>query len=58
VPYWWDKKPESLAATVYNQRPDLFTEKPTSPSIPVNPPIVRQLKTESKQEIFPTFLRI
>ena len=28
VPYWWDRKISSLAATVYNVRPDLFIVKP------------------------------
>ena len=38
VPYWWDKKISSLAATVYNQRPELFKEKPLGTPIPFNPP--------------------
>ena len=38
VPYWWDRKLSSLAATVYNTRPDLFTEKPKGEPIPFNPP--------------------
>ena len=36
VPYWWDKKYSSLAATVYSQRPDLFTEKPKGDPIPLH----------------------
>ena len=28
VPYWWDRKSESLASTIYESRPDLFKEKP------------------------------
>jgi hypothetical protein len=35
VPYWWDRKYESLQATVYSQRPDLFYEKPTGKPIPI-----------------------
>ena len=38
VPYWWDRKMSSLAATVYNTRPDLFTEKPQGNPIPLNIP--------------------
>jgi ATP-dependent DNA ligase len=38
VPYWWDRKYESLAATIYSKRPDLFTEKPKLPPIPETPP--------------------
>jgi hypothetical protein len=38
VPYWWDRKSESLAATIYSQRPELFTEKPTASPIPLAPP--------------------
>jgi ATP-dependent DNA ligase len=37
VPYWWDKTHSSLAATIYNQRPDLFTEQPKGVPIPSNP---------------------
>jgi hypothetical protein len=53
VPYWWDRKNESLAATVYNQRPDLFTEQPTGTAIPLAPPVnVQQnVKMESKEYI-------
>jgi hypothetical protein len=42
VPYWWDRKYDSLAATIYSQRPDLFTEKPTGQPIPLNPPSEHQ----------------
>ena len=38
VPYWWDRKLSSLAATVYNTRPDLFTEQPKGKPIPLIPP--------------------
>ena len=37
VPFWWDRKYESLAATIYSQRPDLFTIPPTSKPIPTHP---------------------
>jgi ATP-dependent DNA ligase len=38
VPYWWNKKYESLAATVFNQRPDLFAERPMGTPIPLTIP--------------------
>ncbi len=28
VPYWWDKKQESLEATIYEQRPELINKLP------------------------------
>ena len=37
VPYWWDKTVESLSATIYNARPDLFDSKPQGSPIPSNP---------------------
>jgi vancomycin resistance protein YoaR len=48
VPYWWDRKYESLEATVYNQRPDLFTEQPTGKPIPLSAPSDQEkIKSES-----------
>ena len=38
IPYWWDRKFESLQATIYNERPDLFKQKPSSKAIPDIPP--------------------
>ena len=38
VPYWWDRKLPSLAATVYNVKPDLFEVKPQGTAIPDSPP--------------------
>ena len=38
IPYWWDKKTDSLSATIYKLRPDLFNVKPTSKPIPLSPP--------------------
>ena len=35
MPHWWDRKLSSLAATVYNARPDLFDEKPQGKPIPL-----------------------
>lgn len=37
MPYGWDRKIDSLAATIYNERPDLFTEKPQGEPIPLSP---------------------
>jgi ATP-dependent DNA ligase len=34
VPYWWDDTFESLCATIYNHRPDLFLEPPMGTPIP------------------------
>ena len=38
IPYWWDRKYSSLAATVYSARPDLFTEKPQGIPIAIEAP--------------------
>ena len=37
VPFWWNKKSESLASTVYDVRPDLFSETPIANPIPSSP---------------------
>jgi hypothetical protein len=51
VPYWWDRTFDSLAATVYSQRPDLFTEKPNGIPIPTSPNTEEQKPTNtSKRE--------
>ena len=34
IPYWWDKRFETLVATVHAQRPDLFTGTPIADPIP------------------------
>jgi ATP-dependent DNA ligase len=47
VPYWWDRKIQSLAATIYSQRPELLTEKPTSAPIPLSPPATHKKEIES-----------
>ena len=47
VPYWWDRKPESLAASIYNVRPDLFEVEPQGKPIPLNPPTKSASKTNS-----------
>lgn len=55
VPYWWDQKYESLAATVYSQRPDLFKDTegniymppvPTGDPIPLVPPSLRSQQND------------
>ncbi len=39
VPYWWDRKYESLEATIYKQRPELLKDrKITEQPIPSDPP--------------------
>lgn len=40
IPYWWNLRKESLAATIFQNRPDLFPSSfvPTSPPIPTTPP--------------------
>jgi hypothetical protein len=39
IPYWWDKKYESLEATIYDQRPELLSRIPVTSPIPPNEPI-------------------
>jgi ATP-dependent DNA ligase len=48
VPYWWDRKFDSLQATIYSQRPDLFTEKPKGTAIPQSP-AGETLRSQSKR---------
>ena len=42
VPYWWNRQYSSLASTVYEQRPDLFNEKPSADVIPKEPPVLNK----------------
>ena len=50
IPYWWDRQFESLYATVYNKRPDLFSTLPTEKPIPLTPPTPRsKLRNKSKK---------
>jgi hypothetical protein len=50
VPFWWDRKYSSLSATVYSQRPDLFSEPPKGTPIPTSPPSMQQaLKIEKNK---------
>jgi hypothetical protein len=38
IPFWWDRKQSSLAATIHSQRPDLFPEVPMGTPIPIEEP--------------------
>eukprot|EP00026_Physarum_polycephalum_P002910 Phypoly_transcript_02919.p1 GENE.Phypoly_transcript_02919~~Phypoly_transcript_02919.p1 ORF type:complete len:813 (+),score=74.97 Phypoly_transcript_02919:109-2547(+) len=38
VPCWWDGTASSLQASLYFQRPDLFSERPVGRPIPLEPP--------------------
>jgi hypothetical protein len=49
IPYWWDRKYESLAATVYSQRPDLFKEKPKGKIIPNTDPSPQVPKSDNSE---------
>ena len=52
IPYWWDRRYESLISTVYNHRPDLFTQKPTFDPIPLSPPSEhQQLATRNESKL-------
>jgi hypothetical protein len=44
VPYWWDRKYESLVATVYSQSPDLFRDIPKGDPIPKEEPKEKSLE--------------
>ena len=47
VPYWWDLKVNSLKATIYSYRPELFTIPPTAPAIPQEmPTLLRGSRTK------------
>ena len=57
VPYWWDRKVESLKATIYEQRPDLITTKPQGVPIPKEEPVVtKQEKSDSKYFKYNTYV--
>ncbi len=49
VPYWWDRKVTSLAATIYNSRPDLFAEKPTGNPIPLTRPPQKEVTKQTSK---------
>jgi hypothetical protein len=44
IPFWWDRKYESLASTIYSHRPDLFSEPPRGTPIPLTEPVFQKLK--------------
>jgi hypothetical protein len=48
VPYWWNRKYESLAASIYRKRPDLFSEKQMGTTIP--PSLIESQKYLSKNQ--------
>jgi hypothetical protein len=56
IPYWWDRKSESLKATFYQQRPDLFPNKPNGIPIPNSEPAVTKTQTESKKKMRMLFI--
>ena len=49
VPYWWDKKFSSLEATIYNERPDFFAERPPGQPIPTVKPAIPQSSDKGMQ---------
>ena len=48
IPYWWDRKYESLQASIYSQRPDLFAEKPKGTPISTIEPKVTEIKQSNE----------
>jgi hypothetical protein len=50
VPFWWDRKRESLAATIFSHRPDLFAKQPRGNPIPL---IRTETHKVNKESIFP-----
>ena len=55
VPFWWDRKLDSLAATVYNMRPDLFDAQPQGKAIPLSPPKEENYTSKTKSKPIPNF---
>jgi ATP-dependent DNA ligase len=49
IPYWWNRKRDSLEATIYTNRPDLFQSKPRGLPIPTDKPTSSQ-KIKSSSE--------
>ena len=47
MPYWWNRKADSLAATIYRARPDVFASKPEAFPIPYNPPSKNEVTSQS-----------
>ena len=52
VPYWWDRRMSSLAATVYNIRPDLFKEKPEGIAISATAPGEETAKSSNSKTFY------
>jgi ATP-dependent DNA ligase len=52
VPYWWNKKRDSLAATIHDKRPDLLYSK--GPNIPQIEPLPKSRESASFKKIFMT----
>jgi hypothetical protein len=50
IPYWWDRKYESLASTIYSHRPDLFQEPSLGTPIPLTEPVVAQRRQRTSVE--------
>ena len=52
IPYWWDKKYDSFAATIYLNRPDLFKDAPLGNPIPSQAPADTRKYRDSKEGMF------
>jgi hypothetical protein len=53
IPYWWDRKYESLVASIYSQRPDLFNNPIKSQPIPLTEPNKKhKQKSEAESNIY------
>jgi hypothetical protein len=51
IPFWWDKSPSSLAATIRMYRPDLLQEYPQSKPIPSQMPTKLERKFEYQPNV-------
>jgi hypothetical protein len=54
IPYWWDRKIDSLAATIYSQRPDVLADIPIGNPIPLSPPTKYISDTQRTSPHFPS----
>ena len=52
VPYWWDRRVESLAATIHSQRPELFRHEPIEEPIRATPPTQRKIERSQSKNLF------
>jgi hypothetical protein len=54
VPFWWDRRQESLAATIHSQRPDLFpNDFPVGKPIPLVEPTTQiKERTDAESKVF------